>query len=199
MPTADMVRTPGTFGISAWLRRSEARRHPRCRGERTGRDPRPGKRRGHASPCPGRRVAAGEGLGSCHSSGRATFPPRGRARRGSPLSHPGYPSVSRGWPASITANAHLCPLPPLLAEPLLAATRAGPVRPYRVTKPRALTMDVNRQAHLRVIRLPNGCAGGRCPQAAVYGVRPRIRPIRRADSSDFGRNPAAGLSAISSV
>jgi hypothetical protein len=34
---------------------------------------------------------------------------------------------------------------------------------------------------------------------AVHGVWPRIRPIPRADSSDFARNPAAGLSAISSV
>src|ERR1017187_6889408 len=34
---------------------------------------------------------------------------------------------------------------------------------------------------------------------AVHGVRPRIRLIPCADSSAFGKNPAAGLSAISSV
>jgi hypothetical protein len=34
---------------------------------------------------------------------------------------------------------------------------------------------------------------------ALYGVWQRIRLMPRADSSDFARNPAAGLSAISSV
>jgi hypothetical protein len=34
--------------------------------------------------------------------------------------------------------------------------------------------------------------------ARLYGVWPRIRLMPRADSSDFARNPAAGLSAISS-
>jgi hypothetical protein len=44
-------------------------------------------------------------------------------------------------------------------------------------------------------------AAGRAPPCwpAVHGVRPRIRLIPRADSSGFGKNPAAGLSAISSV
>ena len=36
-------------------------------------------------------------------------------------------------------------------------------------------------------------------RAAVHGVWPRIRPIARADSFGFTKNPAAGLSAISSV
>jgi len=35
--------------------------------------------------------------------------------------------------------------------------------------------------------------------AAVHGVWPRILPIPRADSSVFARNPATGLSAISSA
>ena len=55
-PTADTIGVPGTFGISAWLVRSEARRHPRCREGRTGRDPRRGRRPGHASPYPRRLV-----------------------------------------------------------------------------------------------------------------------------------------------
>ena len=41
-------------------------------------------------------------------------------------------------------------------------------------------------------------AAGLSGRRAGQGV-PRIRPIPRADSSDFARNPAAGLSAISSV
>ncbi len=88
-PTAGTVRTPGTFGISAWLLRSEAKRHLRCREERTGRDPRRGRRRRHASPYPRGPVAAGEGPGSRYSSRHATFPPRG-PRPGSALPRPGY-------------------------------------------------------------------------------------------------------------
>ena len=129
MPTADRVRTPGTFGISAWPHRSDARTHPMCRWERTHRDPRRDRLHGHASPCPRRPVAAGEGLGSCHSSDHATFLARGRARHSSPLSRPGYPSVSRGWPPAINANAHRCPLLARLAQFLLAATRGASLRP----------------------------------------------------------------------
>ena len=33
----------------------------------------------------------------------------------------------------------------------------------------------------------------------LYGVWPRIRLMPRTDSSDFARNPAAGLSSISSL
>jgi hypothetical protein len=69
MPTADTVRTPSTFGISAWLHRSEAMRPPMCRWERTGRDPCRDRRRDHAIPGPRCPVAAGEGPGSCDSSG----------------------------------------------------------------------------------------------------------------------------------
>jgi hypothetical protein len=36
-------------------------------------------------------------------------------------------------------------------------------------------------------------------RAAGHGVWPRIRLIVRADNSDFTKNPAAGLSAISSA
>jgi hypothetical protein len=82
MPTAGMVRIPGRFGISAWLRRSGARKHPRCRWERTARDPRRDRRHNYASPhrrCP---AAPGEGLGSCQSSDHATFSSRGRVCRG---------------------------------------------------------------------------------------------------------------------
>jgi len=60
---ANFTGVPGTFGISAWLVRSEARRHPRCREGRTGRDPRRGRRPGDASPYR-RRLVAGEGPGS---------------------------------------------------------------------------------------------------------------------------------------
>jgi hypothetical protein len=81
-PIADTVRAPGTFGISAWLHRSGAKRHLRCREERRGQDPRRGRRHSCASPYPRRLVAAGEGFGSRYSSGHATFP-RGPARRGS--------------------------------------------------------------------------------------------------------------------
>jgi hypothetical protein len=40
---------------------------------------------------------------------------------------------------------------------------------------------------------------GLTERRAGQGLWPRIRPIPRADSSDFARNPAAGLSSISSV
>ena len=121
-PTVDTVRTPGTFGISAWLHRSAAQRHQRCRGERIDRDPLRDRRHSYASPCLRGLVAAGEGLGSCYSSGHATFPPR-VARRGPGVVAPWLPRISRGWVPAITANAHLCPPLPVLADPLLAATR----------------------------------------------------------------------------
>ena len=76
MPTAGMVRKPGRFDISAWLRRSGARRHPRCRWERTARDPRRDRRRSYASPRPRCPVAFGEGLGSCQSLDHAPFSSR---------------------------------------------------------------------------------------------------------------------------
>jgi hypothetical protein len=162
MPTAGMVRTLGRFGISAWLRRSGARRHPWCRWERTARDPRRDRRHSYASPCPRCPVVFGEGLGSCQSLGHATFFfSQTRVTRATPISRPGYPSVSRGWPHATAANTHLRPLLAGLPEFLLAATR-----------------DV---------------------RLAGHGARPRIRPIACADSSGFARNPAAGLSAISSA
>ena len=37
------------------------------------------------------------------------------------------------------------------------------------------------------------------PKTGFYDVRPRIRLMPSADSSDFAKNPAAGLSAMSSV
>jgi hypothetical protein len=121
-PTAGRGRTPGTFGISAWLRRSESRRHLRCREERTGRDPRRDRRHSHASPHPRRLVAAGEGLGSCYSSATPPFLLVG-PRRDSGVIAPRLPRISRGWAPAITANTHLCPRLPVPAEPLLAATR----------------------------------------------------------------------------
>jgi len=36
-------------------------------------------------------------------------------------------------------------------------------------------------------------------RSRVYGVWSRIRLMSRADSSDFAKNPAAGLSSISSL
>ena len=120
-PTADTVRTPGTFGISAWLLRSEAKRHLRCRRERTGRDQRRDRRRSYASPYPWRLVAAGEGLGSCYSSATPPFLLVG-PRRDSGVVAPWLPRISRGWAPAITANAHLYPQLPVLAEYLLAAT-----------------------------------------------------------------------------
>jgi hypothetical protein len=122
-PTGGTVRRPGTFGIFAWLLRSGAKRHLRCRGERTGRDQRRDRRRSYASPYPRRLVAAGEGLGSCYSLATPPFPPRGLARRDSAVIAPWLPRISRGWAPAIAANAHLCPLPPVPAEYLLAATR----------------------------------------------------------------------------
>src|ERR1700745_3358980 len=92
-------------------------------------------------------------------SPRTFFFAQMRVTRATPISRPGYPIVSRGWPPATTANTHLRPLLAGLAEFLLAAPR-----------------DV---------------------RLAGHGVRPRIRPIACADSSDFARNPAAGLSAIS--
>ena len=76
-PTADTVGAPDTFGISAWLLRSEARRHLRCREERTGRGPHRDRQHSDASPNPRRYVSAGEGLGSCYSSGLPPFLPVG--------------------------------------------------------------------------------------------------------------------------
>jgi len=121
-PSEGTVRTPGTFGISAWLLRSEAKRHLRCRGERTGRDQRRDRRRSYASPYPRRLVAAGEGLGSCYSSDTPPFLLVGPCRDSAVIA-PWLPRISRGWAPAIAANAHLCPLPPVLAEYLLAATR----------------------------------------------------------------------------
>src|ERR1700750_522909 len=49
---------------------------------------------------------------------RVTGPP--------PISPPGYPIFSRGWPPATTANTHLRPLLAGLPEFLLAATRDAP-------------------------------------------------------------------------
>src|SRR6476660_8068362 len=46
-----------------------------------------------------------------------------RVTRTTPISRPGYPSVSRGWPPPTAANTHLRPLLAGLPEFLLAATR----------------------------------------------------------------------------
>ncbi len=46
-------------------------------------------------------------------------------------------------------------------------------------------------------RRPAAREAAACPPTA-QGVRPRTRRTPRADSSDFAKNPAAGLSAISS-
>src|SRR6476659_10387396 len=46
-----------------------------------------------------------------------------RVTRATPISRPGYPSVSRGWPHATAANTHLRPLLAGLPEFLLAATR----------------------------------------------------------------------------
>lgn len=215
MPAADTVRTPGTFGISAWLHRSEARRHLRCRWERTGRDPRCDRQRGHASPCPRHPVAAGEGLGSCHSSGHATFPPRGHARHGSGVvtlwlskclarlaachhcEHPSSPPASRTSriPASCNPRHPGPAVSGLLRERLRpycpgATTPGSPAR-SRWGEPAGSGISNPATERLRGRTLP--------ADPAVHGARPRIRPIPRADSSDFAKNPAAGLSAISSV
>ena len=103
------------------------------------------------------------------------------------LSRPGYPRISRGWAPAITANAHLCPLLPVLAEPQLAATRT-----------RSAGWGVRRS---RVWGETDALSLSPGPPvlARVYGVWPRIRLMPRTDSSDFGKNPAAGLSAISSA
>jgi hypothetical protein len=121
-PTADTVRIPGTFGIFAWLVRSGAKRHLRCRGERTGRDQRRDRRRSYASPYPRRLVAAGEGLGLCYSSAMPPFLLVG-LRRDAGVVAPWLPRISCGWAPAITANAHLWPRLPVPAEPLLAAMR----------------------------------------------------------------------------
>jgi len=48
--------------------------------------------------------------------------------------------------------------------------------------------------------LPDSESGkNRKDTSAVYGLWPSIWPIARADSSDFTKNPAAGLSVISST
>ena len=57
-------------------------------------------------------------------------------------------------------------------------------------------LDTGCGPHLHPVinKLPTGGSS-----AAVHGVWPRIPPIARADSFGFTKNPAAGLSAISSA
>ena len=101
-PTAGTTGAPGTFGISAWLVLSEARKHPRCREERTTRDRRRGRRPGDASPYR-RRPVAGEGPGSRYSWDPPPFL-LGSLRLW--RDHAGYPRISRGQAPAIMANAH---------------------------------------------------------------------------------------------
>jgi hypothetical protein len=87
---------------------------------------------------------------------------------------PRPPRMSRDRAPAITANAYIWPPLPVPAEPLLAATRT-------------------RWA---------GCAACQPRVRGETDARSRLRPRRRlmprTDSSDFARNPAAGLSSISS-
>jgi hypothetical protein len=139
MPIADTVRTLGTFGISAWLHGPEAMRHPMCRSERTGRDPRRDRRLGHASTCPRPLVGAGEGLGSCHSSGHATFPPRGvraAALRCHALTIQVFRAAGACWPAikacgrgSGRSPAPTAPTSPGIRPP--GFRRSAPCTPFR--------------------------------------------------------------------
>ena len=200
-PIAGTVRTPGTFGISAWLLRSEANRQLRCREERTGRDPRRGRRRSHASPYPRGLAAAGEGPGSRYSSGHATFPPRG-PRRGSCVVAPWLPRISRGRAPAITANAYLCPRLPVPAAPLLAATRpcrcaAVPLRGRAVARPcRCAAVPLRGRAVARPCRCaavplrgravarPCRCAPCRCAAASFRG---RVGSHREAAETAMAR------------
>ena len=118
----------------------------------------------------------------------ATFPPFGLARRDSAVIAPRLPRISRGWAPAIAANAHLCPLPPVLAWYLLAATGScASAFLGRSLGPLAAACEAEPEC------LDPGSRHG------FYGVRPRIRLMPRTDSSDFAKNPVAGLSSIISL
>ena len=62
----------------------------------------------------------------------------------------------------------------------------------------ALSIDKRCLGPLRRQVKLDGMPGPRYLRSS-YDVEPRIRLMPRADSSDFGKNPAAGLSAMRSV
>jgi hypothetical protein len=119
-PTAGTAGRPGTSGIPAWLPRSEAKRHPMCRAERTTRDPHHGRRQSHASPYPRGPVPAEEGLHSRYSSGSSPF--LMDRRRGFLLSRPGHPTMARKALPGIIASSQLIPRLARIAEFLLPGT-----------------------------------------------------------------------------
>jgi hypothetical protein len=70
----------------------------------------------------------------------------------------------------------------------LAITATVEVRPFR---------DAPRDRSRRLVKLNRVPGPG--VQARLYGVWPTIRLMPRPDSSDFAKNPAAGLPSISSL
>ena len=115
---------------------------------------------------------------------------------------PSLPPASRTGSIPASCNARCFPPSGRVGSQRVAVKTALPSRgrsPDLPANARSLMMDVNRQDYVLVVHLPNGCGEGAARWPAVHCVCPRIRPIARADSSDFARNPAAGLSAINSA
>ena len=114
------------------------------------------------------------------------------------LSRPGYQGFRAAGRLPSLRTPIFAPQLPVPAEPLLAATRTRwPGWAACQSCVRGKSRRATRDRWRRLVK-PNRVPGPGV-HARLYGVWPRIRLMPRNDSSDFAKNPAAGLSSIISL